>query len=158
MRGPGKGHPENRLANQTVELEVVVTTDALTQRLSELADRILADSRWESQRDDLGISVLGMLLYGYALAVGRSVMFLDMEDIDAAVLRCLTERAGIAARWGSGLVEEANASAFDKGHHPGHHELIGVGHSYFFVENQAAIVDNVFANIESVRRRVGGRT
>ena len=106
MRGPGKGHPENRLANQTVELEVVVTTDALTQRLSELADRILADSRWESQRDDLGISVLGMLLYGYALAVGRSVMFLDMEDIDAAVLRCLTERAGIAAKWGSGLVEE----------------------------------------------------
>jgi hypothetical protein len=131
--------------------------DALTRRVCELADQVLGDPRWEGERDDLGVSVLGMLLYGYALAVGRLVMFLDMEDIDAAVLRCLTERAGVAAKWGGGLVVEANASAFDKARHPGHHELIGVGHSYFGVEDHVAVVDNVFSNIESVRRRAGGR-
>jgi hypothetical protein len=98
-----------------------------------------------------------MLLYGFALATGRIVMLLDMEDIDAAVLRCMTERVGAAAKWSGGLVAEANASAFDKAHHAGHHELIGVGHSYFGVENRAALLDNVFANFASVRRRAGGR-
>jgi hypothetical protein len=133
-----------------------MTREALFERLAELADQVIADPRWQGEQDDLGVSVLGMLLYGFALATGRIVMFLDTEDIDAAVLRCLTERAGVAAKWGSGLVAEANASAFDKAHHPGHHELIGVGHSYFGVEDQAAIVDNVFANIQNVRRRAGG--
>ena len=128
-----------------------MTRDALTHRVGELADAVLADPRWE--QDDLSVSVLGMLLYGFALAIGRVVMFLDMEDIDTAVLRCLTERVGAATKWSSGLVAEANASAFDQAHHPGHHELIGVGHSYFGVEDRASLVDNVFANIESVRRR-----
>jgi hypothetical protein len=130
-----------------------MTRDALFERVGELADAVLADPRWE--RDDLSVSVLGMLLYGFALATGRIVMFLDMEDIDAAVLRCMTERVGAAARWSGGLVAEANASAFDKDHHPGQHELIGVGHSYFGVEDQDAIVDNVFANIQSMREAAG---
>jgi len=127
-----------------------MTRDALFERVGELADAVLADPRWK--RDDLSVSVLGMLLYGSALATGRIVMFLDMEDIDAAVLRCMTERVGAAAKWSGGLVAEANASAFDKAHHPGQHELIGVGHSYFGVEDQGAIIDNVFANIQSMRR------
>jgi hypothetical protein len=131
-----------------------MTRDALTDHVGELAYAVLADSRWE--QDDLSVSVLGMLLYGFALAMGRIVMFLDMEDIDAAVLRCMTERVGAAAKWSGGLVTEANASAFDKAHHAGHHELIGVGHSYFGVKDQAVIVDNVFANIQSVRQRMGG--
>ena len=48
-----------------------MTRDALAQRVGELADAVLADPRWE--RDDLAVSVLGMLLYGYALATGRIV-------------------------------------------------------------------------------------
>ena len=134
-----------------------MTREHLFERVAELSGRVLADPRWGDERDDLGVSVLGMLLYGFALATGRLALFLDMEDIDAAVLRCLTERVGVAAKWGGGLVEEANRSAFNKTHHPGHHELIGVGHSYFGVEDQAAVVENVFANIQSVRLRAGGR-
>jgi hypothetical protein len=114
-----------------------MTRDALAERVGELADAVLADPRWG--RDDLSVTVLGMLLYGFALATGRIAMFLDMEDIDATVLRCMTERVGAAAKWSGGLVAEANASAFDKAHNPGQHELIGVGHSYFGVEDQAAI-------------------
>jgi hypothetical protein len=131
-----------------------MTRDALDQEIGKLADAVLADPRWE--RDDLNVSVLGMLLYGFALATGRIAMFLDIEVIDAALLRCMTERVGAAKKWSSGLVAEAKAAAFDKAYHPGHHELIGVGHSYFGVENQAALVDNVFANFESVRRRAAG--
>ena len=112
-----------------------MTQVSLSDRIGKLAEAVLADPRWE--QEVLSVSVLGMVLYGYALAIGRIVMFLDIEDIDTAVLCCMTERIGAAAKWSSGLVAEANASAFDKAHHPGHHELIGVGHSYFGVEDQA---------------------
>lgn len=76
-----------------------------------------------------------------------------MPDIDEAVLRVMTERVGAATMWSSGLVAEAATSAFDPAYHPGQHELIGVGHSDIGTEDQAALVDNVFANIASVRRR-----
>lgn len=122
-----------------------MTKDALAKQIGESASAVAADPRWE--QDDLSVSILGMLLYGYALMVGRSVMFLDLTDIDAAVVQCMTGQLGAAAKWSSGLVADANASAFDKAHHPAHHELIGVGHSYFGVEDRTAVVDNVFSNI-----------
>ena len=130
-----------------------MTRDALVGVIGNLADAVLADPRFE--RDDLSVEVLGVLLYGYALGTGRLFFFLDMPDIDAAVLRVMTERVGAAAKWSGGLVAEASAAAFNKDHHPGQHELIGVGHSYLGVEDRAALVDNVFANIASVRRRAG---
>ena len=49
-----------------------MTRDALAECVGELANAVLADPRW--QRDDLSVSVLGMLLYGFALATGRLVM------------------------------------------------------------------------------------
>ncbi len=123
--------------------------EALTQRVGGLAEAVIADSRWE--QDDLSVSVLGMLLYGFALATGRIAMFLDIEDINAVVFECVTQKTGAAESWTKGLVAEAAASAFDKAHHSGQYELIGVGHSYFTVEDQATVVDNVFANIANVR-------
>jgi hypothetical protein len=133
-----------------------LTRDALTQRICELADAVVSDPRWKAEKDDLGVAVLGMLIYGFALATGRLAMFLDFEDVDAAVVSCITEHVGAAVKWSNGLVADANASAFNQSHHPGNHELIGVGHSYFSVTDQAAIVDNIFANIQSVRRRATG--
>jgi hypothetical protein len=132
-----------------------VTQDALANQTGALADAVVADPRW--RQDDLSVAVLGMLLYGYALMVGRTVMFLDVEDIDAAVLRCMTENVGAAAKWSSGLVADAKLSAFGKSHHPGQHELIGVGHSYFGVEDQKSVVDNIFKNIQAFRQLTQGQ-
>lgn len=129
-----------------------MTPEYLYTEVARLADGVLADARWAEQRDDLGVSILGMILYGFALAKGRLVMLLDIEDIDATVARVITDRVGAAQKWTSGLVAVASASAFDQQGHPGEFELIGVGHSYFGVSNQAAVIDNVFANLESFRR------
>jgi hypothetical protein len=129
-----------------------MTREALTARIRPLTDAVLADWRWV--RDDLNVSILGMLLYGFARATAREIG-LGVADVDAAVLQCMTERVGAAAKWSGGLVAEAHASADDKAHHPGHHELIGVGQSYNGVADQRAVVNNVFANFGSVRRRAG---
>jgi hypothetical protein len=129
-----------------------MTRDALAARIGSLTDAVLADWRWT--RDDLSVSILGMLLYGFARASARE-MGLAVADVDAAVLQCMTDRVGAAAKWSGGLVAEAHASADDKAHHPGHHELIGVGQSYHGVADQRAVVNNVFANFASVRRRAG---
>jgi len=129
-----------------------MTLDVLTGRIGELADAVLADWRWV--RDDLSVSILGMILYGFATAIGRD-MGVTVADVDAAVLRCMTERVGAAAKWSRGLVAEANASARDQSHHPGQHELIGVGRTYHGVGDRRTLVDNVFANFASVRQRAG---
>lgn len=123
--------------------------EELTQKVGQLASAVVADKRWNNQT--LEVSVLGMLLYGYALAVGRVVMFLDLEDIEAAVLRTMTGTVGSAEKWSAGLVADASRSAFDKAHHPGQHELIGVGHSYLGAKDQTVMVENIFANFARFR-------
>lgn len=132
-----------------------MSPEALFEKISGLADRVVADKRWQDQKDDLGVTVLGMLLYGYALGIGRLFMMLDVEDVNAVVARCLVERVGAAAKWSGGLVEDAARSAFDKDHQPAQHELIGVGHQYMGETKVGKLVGNVFANIESYRRSAG---
>lgn len=129
-----------------------MTRDDLTVRVGQLADAVLADWRWV--RDDLSVSILGMILYGYGLEAGRA-KGLSVADTDAAVLRCMTERVGAAAKWSGGLVAEANAAARSKNHHAGHHELIGVGRTYNGIADGRALVENVYANFASVRQRAG---
>ena len=95
-----------------------------------------------------------MLLYGFARASARD-LGLTVAEVNTAVLQCLTERVGAAEKWSGGLVVQARASADEKANHPGHHELIGVGESYHAVADRRALVNNVFANFASVRRRAG---
>lgn len=140
-------------SNRQFPWRQAMTPEALFDKLTALADLVVADPRWENEKDELGVAVLGMLLYGYGLGTGRLVMMLDIEDINDAVLRCLVERVGVAAKWGSGLDEDAANSAFNKEYHPGQRELIGVGHQYIGEGKLGKMVGNVFANIESVRRR-----
>lgn len=118
-----------------------------------LAERVVTDPRWQQEKDELGVNVFGMLLYGYVLAVGRVVMILELDDIDAVVEQCLVRRVGAAPKWSNGMVAEAKLSAFNQAHHPVHYELIGLGHSYLTVEDQAVVVENIFANIASIRTR-----
>lgn len=125
--------------------------EQLTQDVSELARTVVSDPRWRAQNDDFGVSVLGMILYGYALAKGRTVMMLDIEDIDAATFTCVKQCAGSADSWTLGLIAEASRSAFDPAHHAANHQLVGVGHSYYGVDDRPSVVDNVFANLEAFR-------
>jgi hypothetical protein len=133
-----------------------MTPDVLFKSLAELADGVFRDPRWRDAGDELGIQVFTMLTYGFALAQGRFVLLLDQEDIDAAVIRCLVEKSGKSLEYAIDIVDEARRSAFDKHCHHGHYELIGVGHQYWWANGSVkfrVVIDNVFENIDSVRRR-----
>ena len=52
MRDNSRGH-EAGAATCTGKTEGAVTRDALTERVGELADRVVTDPRWESEKDDL---------------------------------------------------------------------------------------------------------
>src|SRR4051812_19199434 len=108
-----------------------MTPEKLAETVGKIASEVVRDPRWETNRDDLGVSVLGMLLYGYALAVGRLVMLLDVDQIDGAVVNAVMTHIDSAEKWTRGMVADAARSAFDKTYHVGHYELIGVGHQYF---------------------------
>ncbi len=67
--------------------------------------RVPADLPRADQRDDLGVSMLGVIFYGNAPAKARLIMLLDIEDIDATVVRLDHRercRRGSATEIGSG--------------------------------------------------------
>lgn len=119
-----------------------------------LTEKVVNDPRWAAEKDEIGLNVLGMLLYGYAVTVGRVMMVLEIEDVDDVVEKCLVRRVGTGPQWSKGLVAEAKLSAFNPARHLIHYELIGVGQSYATVHQVATVVDNVFANIASIRARM----
>lgn len=128
-----------------------MTADAMATALDGLAEDVVADWRWVAE--DLSASVLGMLLYGLALEIGRTTATAP-RAIDAAVERCMVEHVGASTTWSAGLVEAAKRAADDADFHPGHHELIAIGRTFHGVA-RSALVDNVYANFASVRQAAG---
>ncbi len=124
----------------------------LTTLLDVLANDVVVDWRWVP--DDLSVSVLGMLLYGLALETGHA-FGLHQQDIDTAVLHCLTERVGAAAKWSAGMLAEAHAAVRSRSHHPGHSDLIQTGRQYYGISDRIALRDNVYANFASIRQAQG---
>lgn len=132
-----------------------MTSEALNARVRSLAAAVVDDPRWLAECDDLGVDVLGMILYGYSLGVGRLVMLLEMNDIAEAVVVSLVSPIGAARQWSEGLVAEAASSAFDRVRSPTNFELVGVGHSYCGASaSHAELVENVFANISAQRGKL----
>ena len=134
------------------EEQIATLTEAITQ----IAGGVVADPRWQNANDELATQTLVMLMYGFALAEGRFVWGLSVQDIGEAVKRVVTEELGKHPTYAEQIVKEAQASAFSKRHHPGQHELIGVGQQYIGGASPDlvhALIDNVFENIGSLRRR-----
>jgi hypothetical protein len=134
-----------------------MTRNDLEIELQRILRAIGADSRWAGENDEFGASIVGMLTYGYGLMFGRTVLFLDIEDIDPVVSSALQHALKFATLWTDGLVAEAHLSAFDREHHAGNASLIGVGHEYLGASVDC-IVDNVFSNIRSYRELAGRRS
>lgn len=129
-----------------------MTRDALMAQIGGIADAVRSDWRWV--QDDLNVQVLVMLLHGLAAAIAHA-NDLAPTDVDAAVFGCLTERIGAAPKWSAGCVAEARAAADDEAHHPAERELIDLGHTYYGVERQDKVIENIYANFASVRRASG---
>lgn len=122
----------------------------LVELLGTVAGRLVMDSRWVEENDDLGVEVSGMLLYGLAFSAGRSVFFMDDDEIHENMRRMLVDEMNVAEKWAAGLVKEAGEIIFDRQRHPICHDLIGIGHRYFGKSTEV-IVENIYENIGLVR-------
>jgi hypothetical protein len=69
--------------------------DLLTSRLNDLAGAVRSNWRWT--QDDVNVSVLGMLLYGYATAIGQGAQ-LSLEAVEKALLETMTSVIGAAPK------------------------------------------------------------
>lgn len=115
----------------------------LNDRVSALAGRVVSDPRWPEMSHELGLSVLGMLLFGFASALAG-----PRVDPATAVAAAMTGPAGVPPKWTGGLLDEARRSARDAGHHPAHRSLIDAGQTYAR-EDEADVIANVFANLQA---------
>ena len=73
-----------------------MTHQTLAARIGELADAVLSDPRWV--RDDLNVSILGMLLYGFAMAAARETSgdVAEVEEQRAHTLGAVVDGQQIA--------------------------------------------------------------
>ncbi|MBL8752656.1 MAG: hypothetical protein JNK15_05090 [Planctomycetes bacterium] len=128
-----------------------MSSEALDE-IDRLTAYVVEDWRWV--QDDMSVVVLGMILFGLGVEIGRAER-IHATEIESAVAHCLRTRFGAGSRWCSELLAEATASATSRSHHPGHYELIETGRTYRGVIDHQALVDNVFANIASCRNAAG---
>lgn len=115
--------------------------------VAEFVGQVVADVRWKDQRDDLGMEVLAMLLYGFALKAASHRMFASYDDVDTAVMQALTEYAVVASEQGGVMRDAASRESFAY-----------VGSTYFTHGSSPhwpSIVDHVFAQIARARILAG---
>jgi hypothetical protein len=115
-----------------------------------LALSVIADDRWPEESDSFGVSVLGFLLYGFARKTCEELE-LPLSKASDAVTAVLSDHADCSDEWISSLLNEAEQSANDVKHHPGHHSLIEIGGEYEACDDMSEVVESVYTNLCSHR-------
>lgn len=110
---------------------------------------VTSDPRWQLE-DELMCQVFGLTLYGYLLGVGRSLCFMDVEDIQAMAASSLSG-LGIGQDYATGMMQHAHEEFMTEGNTSPESKLVGIGHSHFASEKIDPLVESVFQNTEHIR-------
>ncbi len=120
------------------------------EKLNQVAKSITEDPRWDIQ-NELMTQVYGLTLFGYAIGVGRIICFLDLEDIQEAVINKLTS-LGIGPKYAEGLIQHGTELFGNEDQKSYQSQLIDIGHSYFSAENINELKESIFANTEALNQ------
>lgn len=123
-------------------------------KAEELTAAVTSDSRWQLE-DELMCQVFGFTMYGYALGVGRTVCFMDVEDIQKLAADQLSG-LGIGPAYAEGMMQAAHNEFMQERNTSLHNQLIGVGHSHIASEDLTELVESVFRNTELIKKSTGG--
>jgi hypothetical protein len=126
------------------------TDDPVNILTNYLALSVIADDRWPEESDSFGISVFAFLLYGFARKTCEE-LDLPLSKASDAVTAVLSDHADCSDEWISSFLNEAEQSANDVNHHPGHHCLIETGRAYEASDDMSEVVENVYTNLCSHR-------
>jgi len=132
-----------------------LTPERYYEKLCDYSDQVLSDSRWKSESDDLGLYIFGMVSYGYALALGRFVLMLDIDVINRGTSRWFSEKTGLEASRVDSLISIASVAAFNSERYPVENQLIGLGHRFIGEADSRKIVDTVYDSIQNQRGSKG---
>jgi hypothetical protein len=127
-------------------------SERLEEKTNPLMEAVTSDARWELE-DELLVQVLGFTLYGYAFGVGRVILLMDVEDINASVAGQLAA-LGVGPKYAQGLVEAAFECFMNEEDQSVHSQLVNIGHSHIASEDLSECVESIFTNTETLREHL----
>ena len=127
-------------------------SERLEEKTNRLMEAVTSDARWELE-DELLVQVLGFTLYGYAFGVGRIILLMDVEDINASVAGQLAA-LGVGPQYAQGLAEAAFQCFTNEADQSVHSQLVNIGHSHIASGDLSECVESIFQNTETLREQV----
>ncbi len=116
--------------------------ELLRTRLSQAVDAVTGDPRWDV-RDELLIQVMGYMLHGYAIGVGRLLCLLDVDVVEEASVAQL-QQLGVGHQYADGLVRAAAAVFAGSAAPSPQRSLVRLGHSFSLAEGHLELRQAVF--------------
>jgi hypothetical protein len=115
-----------------------------------LALSVIADDRWPDESDDVGLSILGFLLFGFAHKTCADLR-LPLTKATEIVTLVLAKHTECTEDWLTSFRRELEDCGNEKDLTEGLQELIGKGATYQVSEDMSQVVDRVYEVIHSHR-------
>ena len=114
-----------------------------------LTTAVVSDERWKLE-DELMCQVFGFTLFGYVFGYGRTVCFMEVDEIQQLAASQLSG-LGIGPKYAEGMMQAAFEEFRTENNQSLHSQLIGVGHSHFASDDPSILVESIFQNTEQIR-------
>ena len=128
--------------------------NSAVQKAEGLTSAVSSDPRWNLQ-DELLCQVFGFTLFGYVFGYGRTICFMEVEEIQQLAAKQLTG-LGVGAKYAQGMMEAAMDEFASGNNQSLHSQLIGIGHSHLASEDTTELVDSIFQNADQIRAAMQG--
>jgi len=93
--------------------------------------------------------VLGFTLFGYVFGYGRTICFMEVDEIHQLAVAQLTN-LGIGPKYADGLMRTA-FKEFTTPNDPLYSQLVGIGHSHIAADDITQLVDSIFDNTAQIQ-------
>lgn len=116
-------------------------------KAEKLTAEVTADERWQLE-DETMCQVFGFTLFGYIFGYGRTICFMEVDEIHQLAAAQLTS-LGIGAKYADGLMRTA-FDEFNSPNDPLYSQLVGIGHSHFAADDFTEMVNSIFENTDQI--------
>ena len=120
-----------------------------TTKAEALTKAVTTDRRWRLE-DETMCQVFGFTLFGYIFGYGRTICFMDVEDIQQLAASQLSN-LGIGPKYADGLMQTALDEFMSQDSQSMYSQLVEIGHSHFATEDLTEMVESIFENTSRIQ-------